>query len=106
MPVENVTPNRDYPLPYADNDLVDDVARIIFALYGIDLDMANTLAALLTKADANHGHAIGDITGLVAVLAAKEDRAGKGQANGYAALDGDGRLPAAQLPDELDGGVF
>lgn len=39
-----------------------------------------------------------DVTGLVAALAAKEDDANKGVAGGYAALDGTGKVPAAQLP--------
>jgi hypothetical protein len=45
-----------------------------------------------------HTHAQSDVTGLVASLAAKQTASEKGQANGYAALDGDGKVPTAQLP--------
>jgi hypothetical protein len=37
-------------------------------------------------------------TAVDTTLAAKADNAGKGAANGYASLDGTGRVPAAQLP--------
>lgn len=37
------------------------------------------------------------VTGLVAALALKEDKANKGVANGYASLDGSGHVPLAQL---------
>jgi len=48
--------------------------------------------------DFGHTHAQGDITSLVADLAAKETTANKGAANGYASLDSGGKVPAAQLP--------
>lgn len=35
-------------------------------------------------------------------LALKEDAANKGQANGYASLDGSGKVPSAQLPSYVD----
>lgn len=38
------------------------------------------------------------VTDLETDLGAKEDAANKGQANGYAALDGDGLVPLTQLP--------
>lgn len=105
MPIENVTPNRGYQLPNATNDLVDDVARLIAALTGVDLDVANILAALLTKADNGHEHLIADITGLAAALAARQEIDQKGQANGYAGLGADGKVPAAQLPATLFGAL-
>lgn len=105
MPVENVTPNRGYPLPYADNDLANDVMRLIDALAAVDLDMAGVLAALLTKSDIGHGHALADVVGLVSGLAAKQELAEKGLANGYAALGSDGKVPASQLPAALFGAM-
>lgn len=105
MPIENVTPNRGYQLPNAANDLVDDVARLIAAVTGIDLDVATILAALLTKSDVGHEHVIGDITGLGAALATLQALDQKGQANGYAALGSDGKVPAAQLPAVLFGAM-
>lgn len=105
MPIENVTPNRGYQLPNAANDLVDDVARIIAGLHGVDLDMANALAALLTKSDKDHEHVIADIIGLSAALSARQEIVAKGQANGYASLGSDGKVPAAQLPSTVFGAL-
>jgi hypothetical protein len=51
-----------------------------------------------TFAPSAHSHAIADTTGLTAALAAKQASAEKGAANGYAALDATGKVPAAQLP--------
>lgn len=45
-----------------------------------------------------HGHGIAEVTGLQAALNAKQATAEKGQANGYASLGADGKVPAAQLP--------
>lgn len=45
-----------------------------------------------------HSHAQGDVTGLVSALSAKQDTSAKGQANGYAGLGADGKVPSAQLP--------
>ncbi|HEX9153752.1 MAG TPA: hypothetical protein VF809_02950, partial [Candidatus Saccharimonadales bacterium] len=39
------------------------------------------------------------ITSLTADLTAKESTANKGQANGYAGLDGNSKVPASQMPD-------
>jgi hypothetical protein len=80
-------------------------------------DVSGLQAALDGKAASSHSHAQADITGLAAALAAKQDAATaatdaeltaglagkqdtsqKGQANGYASLDGTGKVPAAQLP--------
>jgi hypothetical protein len=51
-----------------------------------------------------HAHVQGDVTGLSASLAAKQDTSAKGQANGYASLGADGKVPAAQLPASQGGG--
>jgi hypothetical protein len=55
-------------------------------------------AALNGKAALAHGHAQGDVTGLVAALASKESTANKAQPSGYASLGADGKVPSAQLP--------
>lgn len=44
-------------------------------------------------------------TAQAAALATKENLANKGVANGYAGLDATGKIPDAQLPDEVSGGV-
>jgi hypothetical protein len=105
MPVETSTPNRGYPLPHEDNDLVDDVARLVIALMGVDIDVANLLAAVATKAAAVHGHVITDTTGLQSALNAKQDADERGVANGFASLDAGGKVPAAQLPAALFGAL-
>jgi hypothetical protein len=50
MPTENTTPNQGYQLPFAGNDLEDDVARIIAAIGAIDTDVASALSTLAAKA--------------------------------------------------------
>lgn len=105
MPIENVTPNRGYELPAAPNDLIDDVARLIAAVMKIDFEMASAFAAIATKAEGAHGHVIADITGLAAALAARQDLDQKGEANGYASLGSDGKVPAAQLPASVFGAL-
>jgi hypothetical protein len=105
MPIENQTPNRGYLLPHASNELQQDVARIIAALTGIDLDVAGILTNLLTKSEVGHGHVMTDVTGLIAALTAKQDLTGRGSANGYAALGSDGKVPAEQLPAALFGAL-
>lgn len=105
MPVENSTPNRGYQLPFADNNLNDDVARLIVALTGIDLDVASLIAAVATKAASVHAHVINDTTGLQAALDAKQDADERGQANGFASLDAGGKVPVGQLPAALFGAM-
>lgn len=105
MPVENSTPNRAYPLPFADNNLVEDVDRLIVALMGLDLDVANLITAVATKAAAAHGHTIADTTGLQGALDSKQDLDEKGQANGFASLDATGKVPTSQLPAAVLGAV-
>lgn len=105
MPIENQTPNRLYPLPHVSNELQLDVARIIAALTGIDIDVASLLTALLGKANADHDHVIADVTGLISALAAKQDQTARGIANGYASLGSDGKVPTEQLPAALFGAL-
>jgi len=105
MPVENTTPNRNYPLPFKENELQDDVARLIGAITGIDLDIANVLVSLALKSENGHGHVVSDITGLAAALAAKQDADQKGLANGFASLGADGKVPAGQLPSAVFGAL-
>ena len=45
-----------------------------------------------------HEHTISDVTNLQSELDGKQSTSGKGEANGYAGLDGDGKVPEAQLP--------
>ena len=90
-------------------------------------DVTGLVTALAGKADTTHGHIIGDVTGLQTALdgkaasshthaqadvtnlttdlAAKQATSEKGQANGYASLAGDGKVPAAQLPTSGGGGT-
>ncbi|MCV0352559.1 MAG: pyocin knob domain-containing protein [Nitratireductor sp.] len=105
MPVENTTPNRNYPLPFKENELQDDVARLIGAITGIDLDIANVLVSLALKSENGHGHVVSDVTGLAAALAAKQDAEQKGLANGFASLGADGKVPAGQLPSAVFGAL-
>lgn len=49
-------------------------------------------------AASSHEHLVADITDLQDELDAKEDIANKGIADGYAELDGTGKVPATQLP--------
>lgn len=105
MPVENTTPNRGYALPNGANFLTDDVLRIIAAIAAIDVDMAARIAEIVGKAPLVHGHVPADVTGLVSALASKQDVAGRGSANGYAALGADGKIPASQLPDAVLGSL-
>lgn len=105
MPVENTTANRGYQLPDASNDIADDVYRLIAGLEAIDIDVAGLLASLAGKAAAIHTHVIADTTGLQSALDAKEAVANKGVANGYASLDGTGKVPSAQLPAAVFGAL-
>ncbi|WLR98634.1 hypothetical protein [Shinella sumterensis] len=50
MVTENTTPNRGYPEPAVGNTLEVDVGRLIAALRAIDVDVANALAAIVSKA--------------------------------------------------------
>ena len=61
-------------------------------------DVTGLQAAIDGKAAAIHTHAQASVTGLVADLATKQAASEKGEANGYAALGADGKVPTAQLP--------
>lgn len=101
--IDDRTTNLNLPKPNALNLLADDVGRLRTALDGID-------TAVSGKAAAVHGHVIADVTGLQTALDGKqaslgftaENAANKGAANGYAGLDGGGKVPAAQLPSYVD----
>lgn len=56
-------------------------------------------ATLLARANHTGEQAISTVTGLQTALDAKQASSAKGQANGYASLDGSGKVPSAQLPD-------
>ncbi|TJV70718.1 MAG: hypothetical protein E5X76_18145 [Mesorhizobium sp.] len=105
MPVENTTPNRGYQKPFGSNNLEDDVLRLIAALDAIDVDVAGLLVSVAQRALLVHGHVIADTTGLQAALDSKQDESEKGNANGYASLGADGKVPAAQLPAAIFGSV-
>jgi hypothetical protein len=64
-------------------------------------DITGLSAALADKAALSHSHAISGVTGLQAALDAKQNTSARGIANGYASLDGAGRVPTAQLPTTL-----
>ena len=62
---------------------------------------ATTAAAARTAlgaAAASHTHPISDVTNLQTSLDAKQSTSEKGANNGYASLDGTGKVPASQLP--------
>ncbi|RUV80743.1 hypothetical protein EOA75_32730, partial [Mesorhizobium sp. M1A.F.Ca.IN.022.07.1.1] len=105
MPVENTTLNRGYQLPFGSNELANDVLRLVAAFSAIDVDVAGILVSVANRALLLHQHTIADTTGLQAALDSKQDASEKGNANGYAALDGTGKVPAAQLPSTLFGAM-
>lgn len=71
---------------------------------------AQSDSALAGKASLIHGHAIADVTGLQTALDGKqealgftpENTANRNAINGYAGLDGSGKVAAAQLPSFVD----
>jgi len=105
MSVESVTANRGYQLPHPDNDLADDVLRLVAALAAVDIDMAGVLVAIGQRALLLHSHVIADTTGLQAALDSKQDENEKGNANGYASLDATGKVPSTQLPATIFGSL-
>ncbi|RWF64959.1 hypothetical protein [Mesorhizobium sp.] len=50
MPIDNITANRNWPLPNGANNLDHDVARLVAALQAADLDVAAILSTLVLKA--------------------------------------------------------
>ena len=65
----------------------------------------DTDANLKNRANHTGSQAISTITGLQSALDAKQAASAKGQANGYASLDGTGKVPMGQIPDALIGSV-
>ncbi|TFE95291.1 hypothetical protein B5M44_21490 [Shinella sumterensis] len=53
MVTENTTPNRGYQEPAVGNTLKVDIDRLVSALRAIDVDVANALAAIVSKAGLN-----------------------------------------------------
>ncbi|QPC44633.1 hypothetical protein HW532_19165 [Kaustia mangrovi] len=85
--VDNRTPARDYLLPEGSNNLEDDVLRLVAALSAIDTDVAAILASLAGKAEAVHGHSIGDIAGLQGALDGKMDAGATFSLDGLSDVD-------------------
>lgn len=71
MPTNELSPNRNYPVPVAGNFISYDFPRIRTALLAIDTDVAGLLTSVAGRALATHSHAIADVTGLQAALDAK-----------------------------------
>lgn len=69
-----------------------------------EIDNALTTNSTNDRARSNHTgeQAIATVTGLQTALDSKEAIANKGQANGYASLDGSAKVPASQLPSYVD----
>lgn len=73
-------------------------------------DVTGLDTALSGKAASVHNHVTSDVTGLDTALNGKQPALGftpentnnKGQANGYASLGGDGKVPSNQLPSYVD----
>ena len=75
-----------------------------------DNQLANAIGnAIAAKADADHDHddlylRDAEVAGLIAAaVALLQPLSAKGQANGYAGLDGSGKVPTAQLPSAVLG---
>ena len=71
--IDDRTSNLNLPLPHPDNTLEDDVLRLRSALSSVD-----------------------------AAVAGRQATSAKGAANGYAPLDAQGKVPAANLPSYVD----
>ena len=71
---------------------------------GLDADLLDGQTGSWYQDRANHigTQAISTVSGLQGALDAKEDKANKGVANGYASLDASAKVPAAQLPSYVD----
>ncbi len=68
---DNRTANRDYLLPDQDNDLQDDVLRLISALSAIDADINDLFTSVAGRALLSHSHSFEDIPGLQDALDGK-----------------------------------
>ncbi|MBK1868250.1 hypothetical protein [Taklimakanibacter albus] len=71
MPINDRTPNRDYPQPHASNTLADDVERLRQAFNALDADVQAVILQLGLKAALSHVHEIAQITGLQEALDSK-----------------------------------
>lgn len=69
---------------------------------GVSGDWASLTGVPSTFPPAAHSHAQSDITGLTSALTGKENLSDKGAANGYAPLDANAKVPAANLPSYVD----
>lgn len=83
--IDDRTVNYDLQLPHVDNALQTDVERLRSALTGAD----TALKGLQDSKQGNLGFT-------------PENTANKGVAGGYAGLDGNGHVPASQLPSFVD----
>lgn len=79
--VDDRTTNLNLPLPHPSNVQLDDVERLRQAFTAVDTAIAGKQASL----------------GFT-----PQNVAQKGQANGYASLDSEGKVPAGQLPSYVD----
>lgn len=79
-------------------------ARTPLAHTHAQADVTNLVSALAGKAATSHAHVTSDVTGLDTALTARQVTSEKGQANGYASLGADGKVPAGQLPAAGGGG--
>ncbi|MFC5509264.1 hypothetical protein [Bosea massiliensis] len=70
---DNRSPNRDYLLPHEDNDLTDDVLRIISAFTAIDADVHSLLASVSARALLSHTHSFAEVPGLQTALDGKSN---------------------------------
>lgn len=61
-----------------------------------------TVTGWADKSDVGHNHPTSAITGLDTALSARELTANRGAANGYAPLDNNSKVPAANLPSYVD----
>lgn len=83
-------------------------AGMLVRVKSATVDSTYTLGVGLTNADwtpYKSASNIADITGLQAALDSKENKAEKGNANGYASLDNGGKIPTSQLPDAILGAL-
>jgi len=71
MVTENTTPNQGYQEPHSDNNLSDDVLRLVTAFRTIDSDVASAFAQIALKAGLVHSHQIENINGLQSALDGK-----------------------------------
>ena len=92
----------DARTPLAHSHVQSDITGLVSALSGkVDTGDSRLSDARTPLA---HSHAQSDVSGLSAALSGKQATSEKGQANGYASLGADGKVPSAQLPASQPGG--